>query len=435
MSIKNYIGILLLLAFQFNLSAQKDTTYQTIRQENGDFSTPIIETPADRLFRSKVPSNWMFKLNFAESIKGGAEYKISPAFSIGAYYGISYGDLPTDKFLNTGNTWNFSPSLALEGRWYHDIKKRIKTGRGANNFGGKYLALEASSIYDNASTIGWNNRRIALRYGLQQRFLRNGYFDISIGAGITDGSFNSKVFSTDQRASVGLAAFLPKQKKSAQNRDLCDVLHCQDEQYKMLRINLYNVVDIRSTGETYYVALQPNIAYERKIGRSPFSVEIDLGAAINSSKFRRYTAHDQMDYSGRYTSAHWNATGELRWYYKMRKRMLSGRSGNNLSGVFLGLQLNRNNLIKEAVNIDAEELMDLSGSNYFVLTGDYWTSNLVWGVQQRLLDRGFIQFKIGAGSTLGGNNYRYEDSNKPLAKIGRRNELNILADLKIGFAF
>lgn len=70
-----------------------------------------------------------------------------------------------------------------------------------------------------------------------------------------------------------------------------------------------------------------------------------------------------------------------------------------------------------------------------LVTGDYWTSNLVWGIQQRLLDRGFIQFKIGGGRTFGGTNYRYEGPDQPLTKVGRPNEINVVADLKVGFAF
>ncbi len=435
MSIKNYIGILLLLASQFNLSAQKDTSYQTIRQENGDYSAPIIETPADRLFRTKVPSKWMGKLNIAQFFWFGAEYKISPAFSIGAYYGLTFHNELDYNFLDNSAVSDYlSPSLAVKSRWYHDMQKRIKTGRSANNFGGKYLALEVSMFDDLLMIKRWADRRIALRYGLQQRFLRNGYFDISIGAGITDNAY-LKVFSTDQRMSAGIAVFLPKKKKSEQDGGLCDVLHCQDEQYKMLKINLYNVFNFQSTGKNYHIVLRPNIAFERKIGRSPFSIEVDFATVFNSNKFNYVSDFDRMVHSGRYADASWNATGELRWYYNMRKRMLSGRSGNNLSGAFIGAQLNRNSLIKDAVNIDAEGLMDHFGSNIFVLTGDFWTSNLVWGVQQRLLDRGFIQFKIGAGSTFGGNNYLYEASDKPLTKIGRRNELNLLADLKLGFAF
>jgi hypothetical protein len=454
MSIKNYISIIILLLIQFNLSAQKDTAYQTIRQENGEYNAPLIETPADRAFRTKVPSKWMFKMNLAQTVLSSdnrtnsstlgdgvvplgfaAEYKLFPGFSIGAYLGMALGFQPKSHF-NDQKKWLFSESFSVEGRWYHDMKKRIQKGKGANNFGGRYFALEAGISNNNSLNNTWDDRRIALRYGLQQRFMRNGYFDISIGAGISDPSpilKRPKVFSTDQRVAVGLAAFLPKSKSKVQSGGLCDVLHCQDEQYKMLKINLFNVLNFQSNGDVYNIEFRPNIAFERKIGRSPFSIEVDVETDFSNSKIQYYDGADPNPYSARFTSANWNATGELRWYHSMRKRILNGRSGNNLSGAFFGLQVNRNNLIKNAVSIKSEKVNSIFDNS--TITGDYWAGNLVWGIQQRLLDRGFIQFKIGAGSTFGGTNYRYEGQNKPMTKIGRSYELNIIADLKVGFAF
>ena len=219
--------------------------------------------------------------------------------------------------------------------------------------GGRYFALEASISDNNSFTGRWEDRRIALRYGLQQRFMRNGYFDISIGAGITDPSSilrRPKEFSTDQQMAVGLAAFLPKSKSLVQSGGLCDVLHCQDEQYKMLKINLFNLLNFQSNGDIYNIEFRPNIAFEQKIGRLPFSVEVDIETGLNNSKIQYNHPAISNFYYYNFTSADWNATGELRWYYNMRKRILSGRSGNNLSGTFFGLQASRQNLIKNAVS-------------------------------------------------------------------------------------
>jgi hypothetical protein len=188
---------------------------------------------------------------------------------------------------------------------------------------------------------------------------------------------------------------------------------------------LFDAFSFWSTGNNYNLALRPNIAFEHKIGRSPFSVELDLGAGYDRGNYSSFSGI-------RFASAYWNATGEVKWYYNMRKRILDGRSGNNLSGAFIGLQLDRNNLIKSAVSYssDRPDIFDFN-----VVTGDYWASNLVWGIQQRVLDRGFIQFKIGAGSTFGGHDYLYNRTDETLTKTNRRNELNIVADLKVGVAF
>lgn len=455
MSIKNYISIIILLLLQTKLSAQKDTVYQTQRQENGEYNAPIIETPSDRAFRTKVPSKLMFKMNLAQTILNNdnrigfnaigdgntplglaVEYKLLPAFSIGAYYGMALGFQPKSNF-NNQDIWYKSNFITLESRWYHDMKKRIRTGRGANNFGGKYLALEAGIINNYFYNVsGWKNKRIALRYGLQQRFMRNGYFDISVGAGITGPSSllnQERIFSIDQRVAIGLAAFLPKVKSATQDGGLCDILHCQDEQYNMLKINLFDALNFQSVRGFYHsMKIRPNVAFEHKIGRSPFSIELDLSATHQNFKYKLYSYTTQKDVSYNFRTATWNAMGELRWYYSMRKRILNGRSGNNLSGTFIGLNLNCNNLIKDAIVFKSDNSNLTVVSN---IKGDYWTGNLVWGVQQRVLDRGFIQFKIGAGSTFGGNDYLYNGENQPLTKIKRTNELNLVADLKVGFAF
>lgn len=437
---------------QFSLIAQKDTSFQTIRQESGEYQAPVIETPSDRMFKTRVPSKWMFKMNLAQTfnfrrsdlpsantLNGtplglGAEFKISPAFSVGAYYQMQFGEKPASGFQDK-TVLIYSAAVTVEGRWYHDMIRRMKEGRSANNFGGRYFGLEATWSNNNPLTANLNEKRMVLRYGLQQRFSRHGYFDVSIGAGVSQGTpifKNSTFFSTDQRVAIGLAAFLPKFRNDTQNSSLCDVLHCQDEQYKMWKVNVFNVVAFRSNGIVYNLELSPNIAYEQKLGRSPLSVELAVDAVFSRGKYQYNNLGDLTVYTNRITSATWDATGELRWYYYMRNRMLNGKSGNNLSGYFFGLQLNRRNLIKRAVNYQTDNAGSLDGA---LVIGDYWTTNLVWGIQQRIFERGFIQFKIGAGSTLGGHNYRYESQGKSLTKIGRQNELNVVGELKVGFAF
>lgn len=429
MSIKHHISIFFFLALHFSLFAQRDTAYQTVRQETGEYQAPIVETPSDRLFRSRVPSKWMFKMDMGRflalenhDLTFGAEYKFAPSFSIGAYYQM--------RFLNTDSDrggWLYPVSVAVEGRWYHDMRKRVRAGRSAYNFGGRYLSLEGSMVGFTSEPL--HVKRIALRYGLQQRILRNGYFDVSIGAGLTEKTpyYNSS-FSLDQRMSIGLATFLPKVKNASQNSNICEVLHCQDEQFRMFKFDVFNLVDFQTNGDVYFLDLRPNIAFEQKIGRSPFSVELDVNLLYRRGKFKYTNSNDQQ----RIVTLDLMATGELRWYYNLRKRMLKGRSGNNLSGSFFGLQLNRTDLVKSDFSLKSGNDPDVNRAGD---TREYWASNLVWGIQQRVLEHGFIQFKIGAGRTFGGYNYVFDGLDQPLRKVARPNELNFVADLKVGFAF
>lgn len=452
MSIKNHVIAILFLVAQTGLLAQKDTTYQTIYQETGDYQPPVIETPADRLFKTKVPARLMFKMNLAKSlfsreiigvgvlsegrpIEFGAEYKLSPAFSIGAYASVTPGFQITSIFSESRRP-KFS-SASMEVRWYHDMKKRIRSGRSANNFGGKYFGLETTALLNSLYAGNtWSTQQVALRYGLQQRFMRNGYFDISLGAGISGNSyiFRDQIsFSIDQRVSAGLAAFLPRAQSTTANDGLCDVLHCQDEQYKMLKVNLFNTLVFQSNNRFSNFGLRPQIAYEHKIGKSPFSIEAEAGASYDKFKYS-YSTYTDPDYiTARFGTSRWTAAAELRYYYTMRKRILNGSSGNNLSGAFLALQGHRSQFIKNASSVEVE-----SGSNIFsqfVASGDYWTANLIWGYQQRMFNTGYIQFKFGLGSTLGGYNYLYNNDNQSFTKVRRNNELNILGEFRVGFAF
>lgn len=461
MSIKPFICIILSLVLHWSVLAQKDTTFQTIRQEEGTYTAPVIETPADRLFRTKVPSRLMIKANmsgvFAQILRRttnygvygtpvniGAEYKILPAFSIGISYGMGIGEQPYRYNFERDNGWIYSAALTVEGRWYHDMKKRIEKGRSANNFGGKYLALQAH--LDNNPTLNnaWESKKIDLRYGLQQRYMRNGYFDASIGAGIGNyfsGVDWSTLFSTDQKFIVGLAAFLPKMKDSTQRGDLCDILHCQDEQNQMLKINLFNVFNVWATPNYHNVRVAPSITFEKKIGRSPFSVEATLEADYISNKNNNYvTTYDLSGsiinisrYTNRYAYGSWYATGELRWYHNMRKRVLQGRSGNNLSGGFLALQIDKGSLIKNSARYTTTDGSSRSVGYLFGL--DYWAGNFVIGNQQRLFNEGFFQYKFGMGHTFGGYNYAYGGPDLPLRQERRPGEFQFVADVKIGFAF
>jgi hypothetical protein len=450
MSIKYHISIFFILVMQISLIAQKDTSFQTIRQEIGEYQAPVIETPSDQLFRTKVPTRFAVKSDFAQYTKFYRntfqseailqeipsdiefEYKCSQAFSVGAVLGYIGGNGFRNMFKSG---W----LISAEGRWYHDMKKRIKLGQSANNFGGKYLALETLVWGNRTSAELGDNRGISLRYGLQQRVLKYGYFDISLGAGIanslegnSDNPQSKKVFSIDQNVSFGLGLFDSGWKKEKKKVAMCDIIHCQDEQYSMLKINVFDVFEFLSNGSNYNVNFRPNIAFEQKIGRSPFSVEAELEGNYSDGNSQYLKAAFGALERVHLTSLSWDISTEIRWYYSMRNRILDGRSGNNLSGSFIGFQVSKNNLIENSIRVKTDNNSTFKG---VVMGGNFWARHLIWGVQQRVLERGFIQFKIGAGITTGGNNYVYESADKPLRKRSKLNELDVMADLKVGFAF
>ncbi len=431
-----------LLWLPLPLVAQIDTVYQTTRQETGEYAAPVVETAMERAFRARVPARWAFKLDMGvlsplgssylkdenDLIGIGIEYKLSPAFSVGADYQFSIGYQPTAfDYIKSG--WITRSAIRTEVRWYHDMKRRIAEGRGANNFGGKYLSIEAGRVIDELS-----RSQLSLRYGVQQRWMRRGFFDLSFGIGLAHDSGNlaavrPPAFGTDQRLAVGLAVFSPRNRTPQTNADRCDVMRCFDEQYSMLKVNAFNVVNFSIWGETRSVDLRPSLAYERKIGRSPFSVEGVIAGRYQGSTYSEIIRDQVRVYN--IALAGWRAEGNINWYYRMRHQILKGRSGNNLSGSFIGLQLVRNGIFRDW----SRYRLSFAPVPSKVVTSEDFQVNIMYGIQQRLFDRGFIQFKIGTGGSFGAHELISEGVDQPFKKVPRGFNFNILGELKAGFAF
>ena len=114
---------------------------------------------------------------------------------------------------------------------------------------------------------------------------------------------------------------------------------------------------------------------------------------------------------------------ELRWYFLQRKRILQGKSGNNLAGIFLGLHT-----AYTTARTDSEQ----SNSNY---DGTYniAATRAIVGIQHRIMDHGFVQFKIGAGQSWRGSKSNLPDGRVIISKNPR--DMDYFAEVKAGFAF
>jgi hypothetical protein len=456
MSIQQSFYILFFVLFAITVQAQTDTSYQVIREEEGAMSTTRVETAQDRAFRTMEPVKWAFKLDGASLIGVGnsgisqdgsnlnlnAEYKLSPAFSINAGYAMAFSYQSAFANFEAETSVRVS-ALSLEGRWYHDMQRRIREGRSANNIGGRYVGLEGVLLNSLPSINSgyFDQKQFNLRYGVQQRLLKNGFFDVSMGVGagssISVLKQNPWSFSTDQRLTIGLGIFRPGGKNMTSTGSTCDILHCFDEQYKMLKINLFDVLNFSTNSWFTGFDFKPSLSYEQKLGRSAFSVEGTIGARYNYTRAKVNVWNGSTTFStgsSVFEQATIDAQAELRWYYDMKKRILRGKSGNNLSGGFVAVQLGKESLLPNIVYYKAPQTI----TNSFgpLNLRDYAEANIVWGYQQRLLDRGFIQFKIGPGIAFGGHNYQFDTENTGYTKSKRSvSELNLVAELKAGFAF
>lgn len=435
---------ILLFAATF-VYAQNDSTTISIQQETGLPEKQRFIDRYDYVFGVLEPARFLFKWDAASmlpvlginadqsaytraeaSVALGAEVKISPAFSLNASYQFGLGQ-------NFGTIFSiddpsYSHIIRLEPRWYFGMPRRIRKGLSANNFSGNYFGLELLYAGNAGKKEAQVPRRLyqgaALRFGIQRRLFRYGYFDMSYGVGLRD--YPATVYHrgatnlfADARLAVGLALSTPKPGTRASS-GYCDVLQCFREEKRMFKIDLFNLLRVASTDQAKSSA---RFAWEEKIAGSPFSIEAQVifdGAYSNYKNFNQTVLKAyNLGFGGHIQG---------RYYYGLQRRIARGQSGNNLSGAYVGLQVDwRQNHGEWNQRGDFPPYLTES-------TSTQTTAGVapVWGIQYRLFRRGFIDFNLGAGwgtqKTTTNNNGQTSAWHEP-------RQLHLVGGLRIGLAF
>lgn len=385
------------------INAQTETLpAPEIRTEEGVLERQRIVNPYDEVFGIHEPARWLFKWDAAgflpslginheeyDFTKGGLrfdlEWKPGTAFSVNASYQLGVNYLFDDPEIG-------SHSFRIEPRWYFGMRKRVREGRGASNFSGNYLGLEIMQQYRVNKYLSPrpipNYRGAMARIGVQRRLFRYGFFDISYGIGIRDyfhTEFNrgSRGIFSEARVAAGLALARPGRKLAAQSPAYCEVLQCFREERRMFKIDLYNLFRVFSTDALMGTT---HIAMEQKIGYSPLSVELEgrLGGY-----YSRYEGGSiQKTYKGNY-----GLRLQTRYYYGQKRRIATGKSGNNLSGAYLAWQADwwQSYTTVKGYLPNTDLVNVTKGRQSQLATG------LLLGVQYRLFKRGFIDFNLGGG--------------------------------------
>lgn len=434
---KHLALITLLLHTALASAQQTDTVISEIRTEQGMLERQRIVNPYDEVFGMHQPARWLFKWDVAgflpslgidpdeyDFTDGGLrfdiEWKPVTAFSINASYQLGIYNVTGDEAFNTH-------SFRVEPRWYFGMPKRVREGRGASNFSGNYVGLELTRVsrvsdpdpfYRRSSSY----RGLMARFGLQRRLFRYGFFDVSYGIGVRDYAISiynrgqSNIYS-EARVAVGLALAKPKRASSAQPPAYCEVLQCFREERRMFKVDLYNLFRIVSTDVLTGTA---RIALEQKIGYSPFSVELEgrLGGyyseldGVNGGSIQKI-------YHGNY-----GLQLQTRYYYGQKRRIATGKSGNNLSGAYLAWQADwwHGVITSKSQSSPGGDIIIQKGKKSQLATG------LLWGVQYRLFQRGFIDFNLGGG--LGRNFYGDLSSG-----VKDPVQLHVMGGLRVGLAF
>ena len=339
------ISTFLFFLLSLTQSFGQDSTKITYTEEKDTLVKQRFIDQYENVFMTKVPTRHMLKLGLefyptnlydftSPEVQNlnyhlGYEFKALQNLSIGADITINGGYGTTNGFVAT-------VSSLLYTRWYYDMKKRIREGKGANNFTGNYFAIVAGKRWKYTPAL-YPLKQIGIEFGIHRRFLNYGRLEFAVGAyyqRFSNGYYSEDVpigsailsdFEISTKSNLGLAF---GDWKRASHGPLCDILNCEEfvkNQWKLL----WPVVRISSR----IINGTIGIGYERKLGKTPVSVNTQLIADFRKGEL------GLVGLSGGLLSdqSHQIQTSiQMRYYAFQRAAIRKGKGGNNLSGLYLG---------------------------------------------------------------------------------------------------
>ncbi|MCF2505406.1 hypothetical protein L0663_18585 [Dyadobacter sp. CY107] len=315
----------------------------------------------ENVFMTKVPTRHMFKFGLSQyyqavpypltddktlnnlSLHLGYEIKFLPAFSLALSGHFPLYGVRTPVKESLQNT-----VIDAQLRWFVDMRRRIKTGKSANNFSGNYVAL----FYNMPGTSA-DDPKAGIKLGFQRRFLNHGFMDFSLAMfkSVFDyywyGPLTGLQFST--QASFGFA--IGDWKKST-TAPFCDILLCDEFQGQQWKIRLPEL-----TVGYYLNRIRAGVAFERKIKTLPWTINVQLDAAMNNGfNNLRYDHEVMIGYDSEdraimkvYPYANVYSREKIvilsvqpRYYFLQKRQQLNGKGGNGLSGWYAGLHAEYN---------------------------------------------------------------------------------------------
>ncbi|HEV7379118.1 MAG TPA: hypothetical protein VGN64_04945, partial [Dyadobacter sp.] len=297
----------------------------------------------ENVFMTKVPTRHMVKIGAEFSPLGfldpgyglqglllniGYEFKLLPSVSLGVNFKANGG-------YSSSQAWGGVLAANFQGRWYFDMNQRIATGKSANNFSGNYLAV-VGERYWQSHLSAYPKIKTGVEFGMQRRFFNNGAIDFAAGVyymkyaetpsrwEYVSGSGKINEFEISTRTML-LFAFGDWKRKATS--PACDVFRCDEfisSQWKFL----WPVIRISSNISNIGLGA----GYERKLGKSPFSVNVQIHADYNSFIYRDFYNSSLS----RSTSVQLQTFAHTRYYLLQKRQIRKGRGGNNLSGFYVG---------------------------------------------------------------------------------------------------
>ncbi len=454
---KNLLTSFLLVALQaLPLIAQKDTTFilQSTAIAQDSIQPSMLLEVRNEVLKLQEPVRTLLKFNVLSltplltgrnpfllqtgtalpwpiDLQVAAEQKIGNAFSIGVHLNANLisndysepGITPASDRVFLGNF-----SLQPELRWYYFMKRWQKNGVQAANLAGPYISANYRWVHYRNGTVRNSINNIyggILMFGIQHRLFNHAYFDIGYGLGISrpedrPTSNNKTTLNSVLRVQVGFALSKPKRQNVAAP-NYCEALRCYREEHHLLKFDLLNLFDFYSNGTITRVNLRPKIAFEQKIGDSPFSLEGGLN-------LDRWIAQIQINQTDPPSSSTGQDLGielvlQPRYYFQMKRNIAKEKAGNNLNGMYLSLH-----------NGYRVNWTQYNSSTYPESSTRTETLNLAFlvGCQYRFLRRGFADFFIGAGRSFAQSATK---QNSQYLSETNSQDLLLISKFRVGMAF
>jgi len=193
-----------------------------------------------------------------------------------------------------------------------------------------------------------------------------------------------------------------------EKQQLVDAKNCFfKKQASVNHIWKLNVIDLLNTevnflNQVISFEMGLGIGYEQRL-KTGWSLNFNLDGSLISGRLNEY----QDDFfATRYSNYNATASGiafsvEPRWYFKKKKQVALGLSGDNLSGVYLGFQfgVDIEKFTSDFTFLPDSRTLPSDGSLSFDI--DYkdkiLSSALNVGLQQQFSKNGYFDIKLGAG--------------------------------------
>lgn len=312
---KNILFIFALMLITLNTYAQTNVM---------NIDSVVYLTPEQEAFMIDKETKSLFKTGPL-----AYEQKLSESISFNLESKIDIGLEDDFKFRLLALGFN------LEARNYFKLPKLIKEGKQANNLSSTYYA--AGIGYSRHPQSSRNKFRsvsqIYASIGEQKRFLNYGYvnYGLQLSYSQSEAAYDDLFNYGRDISGVTLSNFMKTGfafgKRYKISDDVkCPIFKCYVDRKSAFKVN-YNRLFKITVGDDFYsndglavqVDIHPSVAYEYKLGASPFTFNQDLDIEV----FARSGVAYRFDM--KYSSG-------FRFYYNLRKNIRSGKSGNNLSG-------------------------------------------------------------------------------------------------------